>query len=125
MLNRTQGPVNTPNIQSHGPVSPAGLLKHLVKLTLFLQCQQPENEPSGTATALYALWKRKVGEAEGERGRGKQWKEGGGYDFVQWKWRPCSSPPPVCFMKGLIEGRSSPTQSYSTKQLLRPPDAAV
>lgn len=35
VLSRTQGPVNTPNIQSHRPVSPAMLFKHLLKLTLF------------------------------------------------------------------------------------------
>lgn len=55
VLSRTQGPVNSPNIQSHRPVSPAMLFKHLLKLTV-LQCQQPENDPSGTATALYAQW---------------------------------------------------------------------
>lgn len=34
-LRRTQGPVNTPNIQSHRPVSPTMPFKHLLKLTLF------------------------------------------------------------------------------------------
>lgn len=47
-------PVNTPNIQSHRPVSLALLFKHSLKLTLFLQCQQPENDPFGNATARYA-----------------------------------------------------------------------
>lgn len=35
VLSRAQGPVNTPNIQSHRPVSPVVLLKHLLKRALF------------------------------------------------------------------------------------------
>lgn len=65
----TQGPVNTPNIQSHRPVSPAVLFKQLLKLTV-LQCQQPENDPSGAATALYGTPMQK-GKRRKRQGKGE------------------------------------------------------
>lgn len=49
-------------------MDPAMLFKHLLKLTV-LQCQQLENNPSGTATAPYSQWNLKANE---KRGKGKK-----------------------------------------------------
>lgn len=128
----TQGPVNTPNIQSHRPVSPAVLFKQLLKLTV-LQCQQPENDPSGAATALYAQWNPNA-EREKEKKTGKGWRTGSvrGKQWMDEKLHAVAVVAPALLLLSTswrIWLRDRPTQlrpiqpkcSYAPDLLSKPP----
>lgn len=74
VLNRTMGPVNTPNIQSHRPVSPAVLFKHLLKRTLFCNVNSLRRSLLGLLLH-YTLWNLNP-ERKRERQRGRKSMEG-------------------------------------------------
>lgn len=72
------GPVNTPNIQSHRPVSPATLFKHLLKLALKNAMSTAENDPTGTSPCETIMKEREIGN-EGRRRESERvwWRERG------------------------------------------------
>lgn len=124
-LNRTQGPVNTPNIQSHRPVSPAMLFKHLLKLTLFCNVNSPRTTLLGMLLhymhCVTSTQERKRG-----RNRGRGSKRDGGRNNSGSSARalllPLSAPWRVWLRDTPTQLRASqPNRSNAPELLSKPP----
>lgn len=122
---RTRGPVNTPNIQSHRPVSPAMLFKHLLKLTLFCNVNSPRTTLLGMLLH-YMHCGTATPKRKGEKRRGRERGESNGRRNNSGSSAPALLPLTASWRVWL---RDRPTQlraiqpncSYAPELLSKPP----